>query len=142
MTDEANSRDDLIEKLDHLINRGRAPGGAQGTPVPVLTEALPAEDSEPIPTLTEAVAGPGQSTERQLAQNELELVVAIRLAESIEREVSRLSGEFPTHREALGGLRKAVVKSLPELVRRAWTGSAESLGIKRAPSSSAEAKHD
>lgn len=142
MTDETNSRDELIDKLDHLINRGRVTGGVQGTPVPVLTEALPAVSGDPIPTLTEAVAGPGQDPERRLGKNELELLVAIRLAESIEREVSRLSGEFPTHREALGTLRKSVVKSLPELVRKAWSSPAEITGTKCTSSSSTEAKHD
>lgn len=142
MANAPDSRDDLIEKLDQFINRGRAPTDAQGIPVPVLTESLPIAPGDPIPTLTEAVAGPGQNPERHLGQNELELVVAIRLAETIEREVSRLSGEFPTHREALGLLRRAVVKSLPELVRKAWSEPAASVFRSRTLPSPDTGKHD
>lgn len=121
MADKVNSRDDLIEKLDHLINRGRVPDRAPRAQFPVLTEALPDASADAVPTLTEAVAGPGQILPSQLARNELERIVAMRLAESIERVSSKLGGEFPAHRDVLDSLRTAVVKSLPEMVRRAFS---------------------
>jgi hypothetical protein len=142
MADKTDSRDDLIEKLDHLIGRGRAPAAAQPADLPVLTEALPKDAGDPIPTLTEAVAGPGQGQERQLGRNELELVVAMRLAENIEREIARLGGEFPAQREALNALRRAVVKSLPDLVRRAWAAQPETTENTRIPASGDAGKRD
>jgi hypothetical protein len=141
MAEKFDSRDDLIEKLDHLIGRGRA-APAQPSELPVLTETLATDAAEPIPTLTEAVAGPGQGRERHLGRNELELVVAMRLAESIERELSRLAGEFPAQRDALHALRRAVVKSLPEQVRKAWTAAPDSTENNGASPSAGAGKGD
>ncbi|MGH8679603.1 MAG: hypothetical protein ACREUQ_14790, partial [Burkholderiales bacterium] len=44
----------------------------------------------------------------------------MRIAESLEREIVRLGSEFPAYRAALDELRKAIARSLPELIRRAF----------------------
>lgn len=116
------NQDELLEKLDQLLNRRRPSDEAQRAAVPVLTNALPEKQRDDIPTLTDAVSGPGhgRGRDRKLGRDELELVVAMRLAESLEREIARLESEFPAHRATLSELRKAIARSLPELIRRAW----------------------
>ena len=122
-SDRNANRDELLEKLDQLVNRRRPASDAEQQSVPVLTDALPVTDREDIPTLTDAVSGPGHARDQALGRPEFELVVAMRLAESLEREIVRLGSEFPAHRAALDELRKAIARSLPELIRRGFPGA-------------------
>lgn len=59
MTDQGDDKDALLEKLDGLIQSGRA--RRRRDPPPVLTDAIPSASESEIPTLTDAVEVPGTS---------------------------------------------------------------------------------
>ncbi len=59
MTDQGEDKDVLLEKLDGLIQSGRA--RRRRDPPPVLTEAIPTVNENNIPTLTDAVEVPATS---------------------------------------------------------------------------------
>lgn len=113
-------QDELLEKLDQLVNRGRPSESAQQQTVPVLTDTLPETATDEIPTLTDSVSGPGHARSRANDTPDLEPIVATRLSESVDREIVRLASEFPAHRPALGELRKVMMQNLPELFRKCW----------------------
>lgn len=66
MTDQGDDKDVLLEKLDGLIQSGRA--RRRRDPPPVLTEAIPAVNENNIPTLTDAVEVPETSDANQPAE--------------------------------------------------------------------------
>ncbi len=66
MTDQGDDKDVLLEKLDGLIQSGRA--RRRRDPPPVLTEAIPTVNENNIPTLTDAVEVPATSDASQPAE--------------------------------------------------------------------------
>ena len=62
MADEGNNMDALLEKLDGLIQSGRA--RRRRDPPPVLTDAIPNASESEIPTLTDAVEIPDAGTKQ------------------------------------------------------------------------------
>lgn len=66
MTDQGDDKDALLEKLDGLIQSGRA--RRRRDPPPVLTEAIPTVNENNIPTLTDAVEVPATSDANQPAE--------------------------------------------------------------------------
>ncbi len=66
MTDQGDNKDALLEKLDGLIQSGRA--RKRRDPPPVLTDAIPTNKEGDIPTLTDAVEMPGTSHTEQPAE--------------------------------------------------------------------------
>ncbi|HWQ37262.1 MAG TPA: hypothetical protein VNM24_01435 [Burkholderiales bacterium] len=97
--------DELLEKLDQLINRHRQIDGL----APTSQSAAPPVDD--IPTLTDAVAGPNL-TRREPAARPEELVEN-RLTGALSREIARLQQELPAHAAqlaALGATMKAAIK--------------------------------
>lgn len=66
MTDQGDDKDVLLEKLDGLIQSGRA--RRRRDPPPVLTEAIPTVNENNIPTLTDAVEVPETSPANQPAE--------------------------------------------------------------------------
>lgn len=83
MTDQGDNKDALLEKLDGLIQSGRARKRRDAPPV--LTDAIPTASESDIPTLTDAVEMPAtshteqpaeqpeQQTEQQLAEARVDL---------------------------------------------------------------------
>ncbi len=67
MTDQGDDKDVLLEKLDGLIQSGRA--RRRRDPPPVLTEAIPTVNENNIPTLTDAVEVPATSDASQPAEH-------------------------------------------------------------------------
>ena len=68
MTDQGNDKDALLEKLDGLIQSGRARKRRDAPPV--LTDAIPTASESDIPTLTDAVEMPDTSDVEQPAEQE------------------------------------------------------------------------
>ncbi len=66
MTDQGDDKDVLLEKLDGLIQSGRA--RRRRDPPPVLTEAIPTVNENNIPTLTDAVEVPATGDASQPAE--------------------------------------------------------------------------
>ena len=66
MTDQGDDKDALLEKLDGLIQSGRA--RRRRDPPPVLMEAIPTVNENNIPTLTDAVEAPATSVANQPAE--------------------------------------------------------------------------
>lgn len=66
MADPDNNKDALLEKLDGLIQSGRA--RKRRDPPPVLTDAIPSDRESDIPTLTDAVEVPEGSPANQPEQ--------------------------------------------------------------------------
>ena len=62
-TDQGNDKDALLEKLDGLIQSGRARKRRDAPPV--LTDAIPTASESDIPTLTDAVEVPNTSHAEQ-----------------------------------------------------------------------------
>ena len=66
---EAAQQDDVLDKIDQLLNRHRPkPPDALAESAPLLTDALPVENSSEndhgIPTLTDVVGGAGRPAKR------------------------------------------------------------------------------
>lgn len=112
---------DVLGKLDDLINRHKPkPFDPESAPVPILTEALPEDDTGAIPTLTDIVSRPDAPRRETAAQSGLEGALVQRLAMRLEVERARLLGESggdPARAAVLDELIARLRESLPDIVQ-------------------------
>lgn len=123
------ARDELLEKLDDLIQRHRRETRATDpAAVPTLTaepdaprEHVPAPSSEDeaVPTLTEAVLGPGRRQAAPVSADALDRIVAARLFAAIEREIARIAADHSDEAPRLQRVRDTLARVLPDLLRHA-----------------------
>ena len=130
---EAEDEDDVLGKLDQLLNKHR-PGTAErgAATVPELTDSLrgaDAPDPGSIPTLVDMVSGPVRDPSLPQrfntplsanAQAVLEAGINLRLAVKLESERARMLeqiGNDPVRASAVDELITELKRSLPAIVR-------------------------
>jgi hypothetical protein len=130
--DPEDVADDLLGKLDQLINRHRPLPADADPALPVLSDKQhlqppPAEDN--IPTLTDVVGRPARHAFlRQAGRHSdaaLETKVIYGLAATLDAERARLtagSGGDPMRVQALDELIAELKRALPAIVRSALSG--------------------
>jgi hypothetical protein len=126
-------RDDVIAKIDDLLNRHR-PKTPAAEAIPVLTDAtqdeqLPIDDG--IPVLTDMVSGPGQPASVALGLSRSATIssalILRRMAVALDAERSRLMtqvGDDPAQALMLDRLVAELKRALPAAVRAAITEKA------------------
>jgi hypothetical protein len=129
--DPEDVADDLLGKLDQLINRHRPLPADADPSLPVLSDTQhpappPAEDN--IPTLTDVVGRPARHAFlRQAGRHSdaaLETKVIYGLAATLDAERARLAagGGDPMRIQALDELIAELKRALPAIVRAALSG--------------------
>ena len=111
-TGDRKGGDELLDKLDQLLNRHRP--GESTQPVPTLgVPAAPAPDN--IPVLTDAVSGPALS--RGISEPP-ETAVENRLSAAVGREIHRLQTDLPQYSQQLATLSATLSAAIRLLARR------------------------
>ena len=127
---EADQQDDVLGKIDQLLNRHR-PKLSAAEAIPVLTDASDQEDvpiDDGIPLLTDVVNGPGRQASPPPASSRSGTIsVALllrRLTIALEAEHARLLasiGDDAVQVRKLDGLVAELKRALPAAVRAAVT---------------------
>ena len=133
---DADSQDDVLGKIDQLLNRHRPKAPAEDV-VPLLTQAPPPEVTpvdDGIPVLTDVVGAsdpsPGPSVVPLRAGSISVVLILRRMAIALEAEHARLHAQIgadPAHARILDRLVAELKRALPGAVRGAITGTAPDL---------------
>jgi len=125
---EAAQQDDVLDKIDQLLNRHRPkPPDALAESAPLLTDALPAENSSEndhgIPTLTDVVGGAGRPAKRPAsASGSLASVLILRrMAIALDAEHIRLLAQIDRNDAAQARMLDRLVAEL----KRALPGAVQ-----------------
>ncbi len=126
---EADQRDDIIDKLDQLLNRHR-PKASAAEAVPILTQT-PSEEIVPIddgiPVLVDVVTGPGRPAARAPAPSRPGTISGVlilrRMAIALDAEHIRLLAQIDRSDAGQAGMLDRLVgelkRALPGAVRAA-----------------------
>jgi hypothetical protein len=117
-----DQQDDVLDKIDQLLNRHRSSAAVPAPKSASLPEDLPGSDG--IPVLTDMVAGPGQSALVPPARPGTinSALILRRLAAALEAEQARLLAQIGSDETQAGMLERLVAelkRSLPAAVRAA-----------------------
>lgn len=131
-TDEPGEQEDVLGKLDQLLQRHRSRPPESDPAVPVLSDALTPEPEpapeDPIPTLTDIVGKPAPPASfRKIARRAdpaLETRIIYGLAAVLEAEGKRLvsEGGDPARIRQIEALVAELRRALPAIVRSALSG--------------------
>lgn len=127
---EAGQQDDVLGKIDQLLNRHR-PKTPAGETVPVLTQASPREELPPgdgIPVLTDMVTGPGRPVAPPPTRSGVNSALILRrMALALEAEHARLLSQVggdAVHARMLDRLVAELRRVLPAALRAALADKA------------------
>jgi|KBSMisStandDraft_5_1062788.scaffolds.fasta_scaffold78571_4 hypothetical protein len=127
---EEDQQDDVVGKIDQLLNRHR-PKSSAPSEIPVLTKPSQLEDvptDDGIPILTDIVAGPGQSAVVPSGLSRSNVIsstlILRRMAVALEAEQARLLAQMGNDAAQARMLERLVAelkRALPAAVRAAIT---------------------
>jgi hypothetical protein len=125
---EAAQQDDVLDKIDQLLNRHRPkPPDALAESAPLLTDALPAENSSEndhgIPTLTDVVGGAGRPAKRPSSPSGslASVLILRRMAIALDAEHIRLLAQIDRNDAAQARMLDRLVAEL----KRALPGAVQ-----------------
>ena len=113
-SDDQKGGDELLDKLNQLLNRHRQGDDRRSVHAP----EPPAAAQEQIPVLTDAVSGPALSRNTTAPPQHPEAVIESRLSTAIGREVNRLQVEMPQYSRQLATLSTTLAAAIRLLTKR------------------------